>query len=193
MQNGQGGKHHASKSHATTIADINRSTHLGAHANGTASLVGEAGPELAYKPYSNHARLLGAKGPQLANIQSGEKILNARDTAKVMSGGLGAGLKLKGYANGNTGLGKSTKKVTADYKQITSKSSKSLDELTKKSNSSWRKITGTTTKQAEKSRKGAINEYTNMRTGVHKQMDKMHDGVVDLASTTAKGLSLIHI
>ncbi|MEK3679944.1 phage tail tape measure protein [Lactobacillus crispatus] len=187
MQNGQGGKHHASKSHATTIADINRSTHLGAHANGTASLVGEAGPELAYKPYSNHARLLGAKGPQLANIQSGEKILSARDTAKVMSGGLGAGLKLKGYANGNTGLGKSTKKVTADYKQITSKSSKSLDELTKKSNSSWRKITGTTTKQAEKSRKGAINEYTNMRTGVHKQMDKMHDGVVDLASTTAKG------
>lgn len=187
MQNGQGGKHHASKSHATTIADINRSTHLGAHANGTASLVGEAGPELAYKPYANHARLLGARGPQLANIQSGEKILNARDTAKVMSGGLGAGLKLKGYANGNASLGKTTKKVTDDYKQIASKSSKSLNDLTKKSNSSWRKITGTTTKQAEKSRKGAINEYTNMRTGVHKQMDKMHDGVVDLASTTAKG------
>ena len=179
--------HHASKSHATTIADNNRSTHLGAHANGTASLVGEAGPELAYKPYSNHARLLGAKGPQLANIQSGEKILNARDTAKVMSGGLGAGLKLKGYANGNVSLGKTTKKVTDDYKQIASKSSKSLNDLTKKSNSSWRKITGTTTKQAEKSRKGAIDEYTHMRTGVHKQMDKMHDGVVDLASTTAKG------
>ncbi|MDK7065403.1 phage tail tape measure protein [Lactobacillus crispatus] len=187
MQNGQGGKHHASKSHATTIADINRSTHLGAHANGTASLVGEAGPELAYKPYSNHARLLGAKGPQLANIQSGEKILNARDTAKVMSGGLGAGLKLKGYANGNASLGKTTKKVTDDYKQIASKSSKSLNDLTKKSNSSWRKITSTTTKQAKKSRKGAIDEYTHMRTGVHKQMDKMHDGVVDLASTTAKG------
>ena len=179
--------HHASKSHATTIADNNRSTHLGAHANGTASLVGEAGPELAYKPYSNHARLLGAKGPQLANIQSGEKILNARDTAKVMSGGLGAGLKLKGYANGNASLGKTTKKVTDDYKQIASKSSKSLNDLTKKNNSSWRKITGTTTKQAEKSRKGAIDEYTHMRTGVHKQMDKMHDGVVDLASTTAKG------
>lgn len=187
MQNGRGASHHASKSHATTIADINRSTHLGAHANGTASLVGEAGPELAYKPYANHARLLGARGPQLANIQSGEKILNARDTAKVMSGGLGAGLKLKGYANGNASLGKTTKKVTDDYKQIASKSSKSLNDLTKKNNSSWRKITGTTTKQAEKSRKGAIDEYTHMRTGVHKQMDKMHDGVVDLASTTAKG------
>ena len=179
--------HHASKSHATTIADNNRSTHLGAHANGTASLVGEAGPELAYKPYSNHARLLGAKGPQLANIQSGEKILNARDTAKVMSGGLGAGLKLKGYANGNVSLGKTTKKVTDDYKQIATKSSKSLNDLSKKNDSSWHKITSTTTKQAEKSRKGAIDEYTHMRTGVHKQMDKMHDGVVDLASTTAKG------
>lgn len=187
MQNGAGASHHASKAKSTTIADINRSTHLGAHANGTASLVGEAGPELAYKPYSNHARLLGAKGPQLANIQSGEKILNARDTAKVMSGGLGAGLKLKGYANGNASLGKTTKKVTDDYKQIASKSSKSLNDLTKKSNSSWHKITSTTTKQAEKSRKGAIDEYTHMRTGVHKQMDKMHDGVVDLASTTAKG------
>ena len=179
--------HHASKSHATTSADINRSTHLGAHANGTASLVGEAGPELAYKPYANHARLLGARGPQLANIQSGEKILNARDTAKVMSGGLGAGLKLKGYANGNVSLGKTTKKVTDDYKQIATKSSKSLNDLSKKNDSSWRKITGTTTKQAQKSRKGAIDEYTHMRTGVHKQMDKMHDGVVDLASTTAKG------
>lgn len=104
-----------------------------------------------------------------------------------MSGGLGAGLKLKGYANGNASLGKTTKKVTDDYKQIASKSSKSLNDLTKKSNSSWRKITSTTTKQAQKSRKGAIDEYTHMRTGVHKQMDKMHDGVVDLASTTAKG------
>lgn len=187
MQNGAGASHHASKAKSTTIADINRSTHLKAHANGTASLVGEAGPELAYKPYANHARLLGAKGPQLANIQSGEKILNARDTAKVMSGGLGAGLKLKGYVNGNVSLGKTTKKVTDDYKQIASKSSKSLNDLTKKNNSSWRKITGTTTKQAQKSRKGAIDEYTHMRTGVHKQMDKMHDGVIDLASTTAKG------
>lgn len=179
--------HHASKSHATTTADINRSTHLGAHANGTAALVGEAGPELAYKPYANHARLLGARGPQLANIQSGEKILNARDTAKVMSGGLGAGLKLKGYANGNVSLGKTTKKVTDDYKQIASKSSKSLNELTRKNNSSWRNITSTTTKQAEKSRKGAINKYSDMSKGVTKQMTSLHSHVVDLASTTSKG------
>ena len=187
MQNGQGGKHHAGKSHATTIADINKSTHLGAHANGTASLVGEAGPELAYKPYSNRARLLGARGPQITHIQAGEKILNARDTRKVMSGGLGTGLILKGYATGNTTLGKTTKKVTDDYKQIKDKSTKSLNELTKENNSSWRKITSTTTKQAEKSRKGAITKYSDMSKGVTKQMTSLHSHVVDLASTTSKG------
>ena len=187
MQNGQGGKHHAGKSHATTIADINKSTHLGAHANGTASLVGEAGPELAYKPYSNRARLLGAKGPQITHIQAGEKILNARDTRKVMSGGLGTGLILKGYATGNTTLGKTTQKVTDDYKQIKDKSTKSLNELTRKNNSSWRKITSTTTKQAEESRKGAISKYSDMSKGVTKQMTSLHSHVVDLASTTSKG------
>lgn len=187
MQNGQGGKHHAGKSHATTIADINRSTHLGAHANGTASLVGEAGPELAYKPYSNRARLLGARGPQITHIQAGEKILNARDTRKVMSGGLGTGLILKGYATGNTSLGKTTKKVTDDYKQIKDKSTKSLNELTRKNNSSWRKITSTTTKQAEKSQKAAISRYSDMSKGVTKQMTSLHSHVVDLASTTSKG------
>lgn len=187
MQNGQGGKHHAGKSHATTIADINKSTHLGAHANGTASLVGEAGPELAYKPYSNRARLLGARGPQITHIQAGEKILNARDTRKVMSGGLGTGLILKGYATGNTTLGKTTQKVTDDYKQIKDKSTKSLNELTRKNNSSWRKITSTTTKQAEESRKGAITKYSDMSKGVTKQMTSLHSHVVDLASTTSKG------
>ena len=187
MQNGQGGKHHAGKSHAMTIADINKSTHLGAHANGTASLVGEAGPELAYKPYSNRARLLGARGPQITHIQAGERILNARDTRKVMSGGLGTGLILKGYATGNTTLGKTAQKVTDDYKQIKDKSTKSLNELTRKNNSSWRKITSTTTKQAEESRKGAITKYSDMSKGVTKQMTSLHSHVVDLASTTSKG------
>ena len=187
MQKGQGGKHHAGKSHAMTIADINKSTHLGAHANGTASLVGEAGPELAYKPYSNRARLLGARGPQITHIQAGERILNARDTRKVMSGGLGTGLILKGYATGNTTLGKTTQKVTDDYKQIKDKSTKSLNELTRKNNSSWRKITSTTTKQAEESRKGAITKYSDMSKGVTKQMTSLHSHVVDLASTTSKG------
>lgn len=177
--------------------------------NNHAALVGEAGPELAYRPYANNVRLLGANGPEFTKVHSGEHILNARDTAKVMSGGLGKGYTLKGYASGTDKLGKTSKKVTNDYKQITSKSSKSLNSLSRKSKQVWRNITSQTTKQSDKTRKKtisdyaemhkgvtkqtdktrkeAISDYTDMRKGVVKQNEKLHDGVIDLAGTTSKG------
>ena len=168
-------------------------TKINSHANGGAmhsthgALVGEAGPELAYTPYANHARLLGTNGPQFTKVQSGEHILNARDTRKVLGGGLGHGKVLKGYANGTEKLGETKKTVTNDYKQIVDKSSKSLNKLSKKSKNTWSKITQSTSKEASETRKNAISHYSKMRTGVHKQMDKMHVGVVDLAKTTSKG------
>lgn len=177
-------------------------------ASGHPALVGEAGPELAYKN-GRSARLLGANGPTIARVYSGEHILNARDTAKVMSGGLGKGYTLKGYASGTDKLAKTSKKVTNDYKQITSKSSKSLNSLSRKSKQVWRNITSQTTKQSDKTRKKtisdyaemhkgvteqtdktrkeAISDYTDMRKGVVKQNEKLHDGVIDLAGTTSKG------
>ena len=164
-----------------------------AHANGGTmhtshgALVGEAGPELAYKPYANHVRLLGANGPQFTKVHAGEHILNARDTAKVLNGGLGNGLTLKGYANGTDKLGKTSKKVTNDYKQIADKSSKSLNSLSKKSSSTWNKITRQTGKDSSKTRKRAISDYSDMHKGIVKQMDKTHDGVISLSESTAKG------
>ena len=177
-------------------------------ASGHTALVGEAGPELAYKNGRN-ARLLGANGPAITRVHSGEHILNAHDTAKVMGGGLGKGYTLKGYASGTDKLGKTSKKVTNDYKQITSKSSKSLNSLSRKSKQVWRNITSQTTKQSDKTRKKtisdyaemhkgvtkqtdktrkeAISDYTDMRKGVVKQNKKLHDGVIDLAGTTSKG------
>ncbi|WP_288557737.1 phage tail tape measure protein [uncultured Lactobacillus sp.] len=210
MQNGQGARNHAPKARNYSVAANNaRIAHLSAHANGTASLVGEAGPELAYKPYANKARILGAHGPQLAKIQSGEKILNARDTAKVMQGGLGKGLILNGYANGTASLSKTKKTVTSDYKDITDKSTKSLDKLTKANKSAFSKIsstakkessqtrkstvsdftslTGKVNKQTDKTRRNTVSDYTNMRKGSIKQMDAMHKGVVDTAEETSKG------
>lgn len=164
-----------------------------AHANGGSmhtshgALVGEAGPELAYKPYANHVRLLGANGPQFTKVHAGEHILNARDTAKVLNGGLGNGLTLKGYASGTDKLGKTSKKVTNDYKQIADKSSKSLNSLSKKSSSTWNKITRQTGKDSSKTRKRAISDYSDMHKGIVKQMDKTHDGVISLSESTAKG------
>lgn len=164
-----------------------------AHANGGlmhtshGALVGEAGPELAYKPYANNVRLLGANGPQFTKVHAGEHILNAHDTAKVLNGGLGNGLTLKGYASGTDKLGKTSKKVTNDYKQIADKSSKSLNSLSKKSSSTWNKITRQTGKDSSRTRKRAISDYSDMHKGIVKQMDKTHDGVISLSESTAKG------
>ena len=172
------------------------------------ALVGEAGPELAYRAGSN-ARLLGANGPAITKVRPGEHILNARDTRKVMAGGLGRGLTLKGYATGNTKLGQTTKTVSKDYKKITDDATKSLKSLSKNNasswskirrtsaksvnavqshnNSTWRKIASQTAKYNSKTRANATKEYTGMRKSVDKQMDNMHDGVISTANSTSKG------
>lgn len=151
------------------------------------ALVGEAGPELAYKPYSNNVRLLGANGPQFAKVHAGEKILNAKDTRKVMSGGLGYGLILKGYASGNTKLNQTTKTVSKDYKSITSNATKQLTKLDRTSKSKWRGIASNSTKQSSKTRRSVVSDYTKMHKSVNKQMDNMHSGVVKTANATSKG------
>lgn len=151
------------------------------------ALVGEAGPELAYKPYSKNVRLLGANGPQFTKVYAGEKILNAKDTRKVMSGGLGRGLILKGYASGNTELNQTTKTVSKDYKSITSNATKQLTKLDRTSKSKWRGIASNSTKQSSKTRKSVVSDYTKMHRSIDKQMDNMHRGVVKTATATSKG------
>ena len=131
----------------------------GGHINSSSmALVGEAGAELAYKVNGKHARLLGANGPEIAKVHANEHILNARDTNKVLNGGLGSGVVLKGYANGNS-----------------------------KVNSTWKKTADQTGKETKKTRVNAVNEYTAMRHGVNKQMTGLHDGTVKLAKSTSKG------
>ncbi len=217
MRNGSARTYHAPKSTASTrnVAANNYAiNHLKTHASGGrittthGALVGEAGPELAYKNGST-ARLLGAHGPQITKVHAGEHILNARDTAKVMSGGLGNGTVLKGYANGTTGLSNTSKNVSKDYKSMAQSSSKSLNKLVKTNRSSWSKIkknagssTGSmvrknhsdwskvasqTSKLTAKARKEATSNYSDMRSSVSKQMDNMHTSVVKTANSTAKG------
>lgn len=81
----------------------------GVENNGKA-LVGEAGPELRYKPYSGKFDILGTQGAQLADLEAGDEILNAEDTAKLLSGGyIGT---LPGYAKGTSDLSSFMKKVS---------------------------------------------------------------------------------
>lgn len=76
--------------------------------NGKA-LVGEAGPELRYKPYSGKFDILGAQGAQLTDLEAGDEILNADDTAKLLSGNFKG--TLPGYAKGTSTLSDFIKKV----------------------------------------------------------------------------------
>nr|DAO85763.1 MAG TPA: minor tail protein [Caudoviricetes sp.] len=158
----------------------------GAITSSHAALVGEAGPELAYKAGS-HARLLCANGPAITKVRAGEHILNAHDTRKVMAGGLGHGLVLDGYASGTTKLRQTSRNVTSSYKKITSDATKSLRNLTRSSNSSWSRIAKQTHKQTAKTRHDAVSDYTGMRRSVEKQMGNMHSGVITTANSTSKG------
>lgn len=85
-----------------------KATHSGGHyvevhanggvAKGGIALVGEAGQELVYSPYGSHARLVGTNGAQFTRLNAGEHILNAKDTARVISGNYVG--KLPAYASG---------------------------------------------------------------------------------------------
>lgn len=77
--------------------------------NNGKALVGEAGPELRYKPYSGKFDILGAQGAQLADLEAGDEILNADDTAKLLSGNFKG--TLPGYAKGTNDLGSFIKKI----------------------------------------------------------------------------------
>lgn len=138
---------------------------------GHGALVGEAGPELAYKAGSN-ARLLGANGPEITKVHAGEHILNARDTQKVMSGGLGQGLILKGYANGNTTV---------------KKTKNNLNTIKKNSSNTWKAVVRDTKRQTIQNSRNTTNAFTDMRKGVHKQMTETKTGTIELAKSTAKG------
>ncbi|KRM26509.1 tape measure protein [Schleiferilactobacillus harbinensis] len=101
----------------------------GAVRNGMA-LVGEAGPELQYKPGSGQYKLLGENGPQLTNVANGDYILNARDTAKVLSGELGH--ILPGYSNGLGDLSGFFNGIKSTVSKVWDKVSKSVKGILKK-------------------------------------------------------------
>ena len=150
------------------------------------ALVGESGPELAYRVGGTKARILGANGPEMTIINAGERILNAKDTAKAMSGGIGKGLTLNGYANGTAKLtSKTQKESVSNYSTLNKKSAEELSKFRKSSQTTWTGVYRDTNKFTSKTQKESVSDYTTMRKGVLKQMDHLQDGVTSSAKTTA--------
>ncbi|WPC19419.1 phage tail tape measure protein [Pediococcus inopinatus] len=136
------------------------------------SLVGEAGPELAYDPKKSTARILGAKGAELTTVHAGEYILNAKDTKKAMRGGVGT--TLKGYANGTVKMGtlssgtnvsRYASGTTADDKKLSKslkKSSKDLSSFSKKSKKTWKKTDQDTDNATKSMSKKVKKQYSKL-------------------------------
>lgn len=188
----------------------------GAEMHSHAALVGEGGTELAYTVNGRKARLLGANGPEITHVKHGERILNHRDTKKVLNSSYGR--VLPGYATGNTKLGgkraksdidglskkssrvwskvsKTTSKHTkdikkqtvSDYDALQKGSYKQLSQLDKGNTLKWRNINSDTKHYTTKSKNQAISTYDSMQKGVQKQVNQMRSGVVATGKATATG------
>ena len=97
--------------------------------SGGHALVGEEGFELAYNKSSAKAQILGANGPEVASIAPGSKILNHKDSAKLLSGGLGNGTVLPGFDRGNTSIGEFASNAWSSVKTATSSAWKSAKDI----------------------------------------------------------------
>ncbi len=94
-------------SYRGNVGSYRPAARIGSYANGGVArtglaLVGEAGPELVYTPWSKSARIVGRHGAEVAPLNQGEQVLNARDTARVMTGSYSG--TLPGYATGTFSL-----------------------------------------------------------------------------------------
>ncbi|USI45464.1 transglycosylase SLT domain-containing protein [Leuconostoc mesenteroides] len=100
--------------------------------SGGKALVGEAGIEARYSPYSGKVDFLGTNGAQVVNLNPGDKILNASDTAKLFQGGLGK--TLPGYAKGTSSiesfLSSMTKGASDIWDDVSDATSEAIEKLT---------------------------------------------------------------
>lgn len=100
-----------------------------ANFSGGHALVGEEGFELAYNKSSAKAQILGANGPEVANIEPGSKILNHKDSAKILNGGLGNGTVLPGFDAGNTSLREFASNAWGNTKEVASNAISKVKEV----------------------------------------------------------------
>lgn len=137
------------------------------------ALVGEEGPELAYTKYGK-ARVLGLNGPQITAVYSGEHILTAKQTAKVLGGGFGRGKVLAGYAKG-------TGETIASFAAGTSGRQTAGSSIRV-----WSKVSKETNKETSQTRKKSVSDYTSMRKGVLKQVTEISSSSAQTWSKVAK-------
>lgn len=102
----------------------------GAITQASKALVGEAGVEARYKPYSGQVDFLGVNGPEFVDVRPGEQILNANDTRKLMNGQYKN--HLPGYADGTSDIDSFIKSVSSGASSVWDKISDTASEALEK-------------------------------------------------------------
>lgn len=181
--------------------------------NGLA-MVAEAGTEIGYDSHKGTYQVFD-HGPQLVNLKAGMHILNARESAKAMHGGLGRGRVLPGYAKGTGSAGAASVSTSVKVKGVNDASMKNTEYKTKrsadkigddiakgyskgtkgaqsklttfgkKSDRSFRSITSNTNKQTDLIRKRTIADFDELQ----KKSDRQ---IVQMKKSMAKTMSDIH-
>lgn len=190
-----GGSSSKSSPKTKTTTKINAPGHAagGLMANSHMALVGEGGPEMAYHAGKGYMRWLGMNGPALTKVHSGERILNARDSANVARGGLGRGMMLPGYASGTAKLVQGKNKLGSAslnfdvYGASTKKSTKSLSKLKKGSKRQWSGIQRNTSQSTGRISKKTSKDFASIQKNTGKTTDSLRKNTIADFDTMQKG------
>lgn len=110
---------------------------MGAYASGgiatsSQALVGEGGVEARISKSSGKVDFIGTNGAEVVDMQPGDQILNASDTAQLFNGGLGR--TLPGYASGTIDVAGFLKKAkngaVSIFDNISEKASDAISKIT---------------------------------------------------------------
>ena len=72
------------------------------------ALTGEEGPEIVWNKDKGYAYITGEQHPEFQNLQPGDRVFNAQETKKILSGAA-AGGKVPSFARGYGGATSSKK------------------------------------------------------------------------------------
>ncbi|WP_338390613.1 peptidoglycan DD-metalloendopeptidase family protein [Levilactobacillus brevis] len=201
LRNMDAGKKHpaATKSKATfrTAPKLNTGFAVGGSIRKTGmAMVGENGSEVLQR--GKQFSVVGAKGAQLLQVRSGDRIYNHADVTKMVRGSFGQ--RLPNFAAGTTqltsfaagsgaampGLSKKTSKdsiseskkmsksVTKNYGDMSKKSASSLKQLNKKNASLWHDTRTDAESETTKLHKQAVKKFDDVKDDTVASLKSMH-------------------
>lgn len=201
LRNMDAGKKHpaATKSKATfrTAPKLNTGFAVGGSIRKTGmAMVGENGSEVLQR--GKQFSVVGAKGAQLLQVRSGDRIYSHADVTKMVRGSFGQRLpnfaagttQLTSFATGSgaamPGLSKKTSKdsiseskkmsklVTKNYGDMSKKSASSLKQLNKKNASLWHDTRTDAESETTKLHKRAVKKFNDVKDDTFTSLKSMH-------------------